>query len=167
MRVFLIGFMGAGKTTTGRALARRIESLFVDLDGRLEASLRMKVAQVFRERGESFFRAEEARQLAACARFGSLVVATGGGTFTLPGNRELIRRLGVSVFLDLPWGEVVRRLPGKQGERPLFGSPEKAFELYTQRLPHYRSADLVVRPEPDEDAEALAGRLAHMLEVFP
>jgi len=167
MRVFLIGFMGAGKTTTGRALARRIGSLFVDLDGRVEASLRMGVAQVFRERGESFFRAEEARQLAACARFGELVVATGGGTFALPGNRELIRRLGVSVFLDVPWGEVVRRLPGKQGERPLFGSPEKALELYTQRLPHYRSADLVVRPEPGEDAEALAGRLTHMLEVFP
>jgi shikimate kinase len=167
MRVFLIGFMGAGKTTTGRALARRIGSLFVDLDGRVEASLRMGVAQVFRERGEGFFRAEETRQLAACARFASLVVATGGGTFASPGNRELIRRLGVSVFLDLPWGEIVRRLPGKQGERPLFSSPEKALELYTQRLPHYRSADMVVRPEPDEDAEALAGRLLHLLEVLP
>lgn len=166
MRVFIIGFMGAGKTTTGRALARRIGSLFVDLDGRVEASLRMRVAQVFRERGESFFRAEEARQLAACARFGSLVVATGGGTFTLPGNRELIRRLGVSVFLDVPWGEVVCRLPGKQGERPLFGTPEKAFELYAQRLPHYRFADLTVRPEPGEDVEALAGRLVHVLEGF-
>jgi shikimate kinase len=165
MRVFLIGFMGAGKTTTGRTLARRTGSLFVDLDGRVEAGLRMKVAQVFRERGEGFFRAEESKQLTACARFGSLVVATGGGTFSLPGNRELIRRLGVSVFLDVPWGEIVLRLPAKQGERPLFGSPERALELYSERLPHYRSADLTIRPEPGEDAEALAGRLALALEA--
>ena len=165
MRVFLIGFMGAGKTTAGRALARRTGSLFVDLDGRVEASLRMTVAQVFQERGEGFFRAEESRQLAACARFGSLVVATGGGTFSLAGNRDLIRRLGISIFLDVPWGEVARRLPGKRGERPLFGSPEKAFELYSQRLPHYRCADLIVRPEPGEDAEALAGKLALALEA--
>jgi len=166
MRIFLIGFMGAGKTTTGRALARRNGWLFVDLDGRVEASLRMPVAQVFRARGEAFFRAEESRQLAACARFGSLVVATGGGTYAQPGNRELIRRLGVSVFLDVPWGEVVRRLPAKQDDRPLFGAPEQAFALYSQRLPHYRAADLTLRPEPGEDAEALAGRLALALEAF-
>ena len=166
MRVFLIGFMGAGKTTTGRALARRHGSLFVDLDTRVEASLRMPVAEVFRARGEASFRAEESRQLAACARFASLVVATGGGTFAYPGNRELIRRLGVSVFLDAPWGEIVRRLPGKRDDRPLFGSPEQALALYSARLPHYRCADLTVRPEPGEDAEALAGRLALALEAL-
>ena len=53
----------------------------------------------------------------------------------------------------------------KQGERPLFGSPERALELYSERLPHYRSADLTIRPEPGEDAEALAGRLALALEA--
>ncbi|OYV90262.1 MAG: hypothetical protein B7Z68_11580, partial [Acidobacteria bacterium 21-70-11] len=106
MRVFLIGFMGAGKTATGRALAYRAGTLFLDLDARVEASLRMTVARVFAERGEGVFRAEEARQLAACARFAACVVATGGGTFVQPGNRELIRRAGVSVFLDVPWGEI-------------------------------------------------------------
>jgi shikimate kinase len=166
MRVFLVGFMGAGKSTTGRALARRTGALFWDLDERVEASLRMRVARVFEAMGESAFRAEETRQLAASVHFPSLVVAVGGGTFVQPANRELISRLGVSAFLDVPWGDVARRLPGKRAERPLFGSPEQALELYTKRLPHYRLADITIRPEAGEDAEVLAGRLALALERF-
>ena len=164
MRVFLIGFMGAGKSTTGRALARRLSALFWDVDERVEASLRLSVAEVFRLRGEAAFRAEETRQLVATVAFPAIVIATGGGTFVQPGNRALIKKLGMSVFVDAPWGEVLRRLPGKQAERPLFLSPEQAFELYTSRLPHYRLADLTVRPEPDEDAEALAGRIVMLLK---
>ncbi len=164
MRVFLVGFMGAGKSTTGRVLASRSEALFWDLDERVEASLGMSVAQIFGQLGESAFRAEESRQLASASRFQALVVATGGGTFSQAANRDLIRRLGVSVFLDVPWGEVLRRLPGKRGERPLFGTPEQAFDLYSRRLPHYRTADLTVRPRPGEDAEAVAGRLLLELE---
>jgi shikimate kinase len=164
MRVFLIGFMGAGKSTTGRALARRQGALFWDVDERVEASLRLSVAEIFRQRGEAAFRAEEARQLAAAAAFPSIVIATGGGTFVQPANRALIKQLGVSIFVDPPWGEVLRRLPGKRAERPLFLSPEQAFELYTSRLPHYRLADMTVRPEPGEDAEALAGRIVMLLE---
>ncbi|HUK14726.1 MAG TPA: shikimate kinase [Thermoanaerobaculaceae bacterium] len=163
MRVFLVGFMGAGKSTTGRALSRRMRALFWDLDGRIEASLQMGVPEIFQRFGEAGFRAEETRQLAVATHFPSLVVATGGGTFAQAANRELIGRLGVSVFLDVPWGEVLRRLPGKRAERPLFASPEQAFELYSARLPHYRGADFVLRPEDGEDAESLAGRLLLML----
>ena len=163
MRVFLIGFMGAGKSSTGRALARRLGAMFWDLDERVEASLGMSVAEIFQNLGEAAFRTEESRQLATAGRFAALVVATGGGTFAQDANRELIRRLGVSVFLDVPWGEVVRRLPGKRRERPLFTTPEQAFALYSGRLPHYRRADLTLRPEEGEDAEAVAGRLVLML----
>jgi shikimate kinase len=127
----------------------------------------MGVPQVFQLRGEAAFRSEEARQLSSASRFSPLVVATGGGTFAQEANRELIRRLGVSVFLDVPWGEVVRRLPGKRGERPLFASPEQAFELYSERLRHYRLADLTLRPAAGEDAEAIAGRLELLLERLP
>jgi shikimate kinase len=164
MRVFLVGFMGVGKSATGRALARRLGALFVDLDGRIEARAAMSIVEVFRRHGEGTFRLAEAGELACCAAYRDVVVATGGGTFTVPANREAIRRLGVSVFLDVPWGEVQRRLPGKRGERPLFGSPEQAQELYRKRLPAYRLADVTLQPAAGEDAEALAGRLALLLE---
>ncbi|MEW6337602.1 MAG: shikimate kinase [Acidobacteriota bacterium] len=163
MRVFLVGFMGAGKSATGRALARRLASLFVDLDERVEAGLGMPVPEIFRSLGEAAFRSEEARQLAACARFSDLVVATGGGTFAFAENRAVIARLGVSVFLDPTWEDVLRRIPGKREERPLFSSPEAALELYRRRLPSYRAADLRVRPEPGEDAEVVAGRIMLLL----
>ncbi len=164
MRVFLVGFMGSGKSTTGRALARRLGTLFWDLDARIETRLRMGVTEVFAQLGEAAFRQEEERQLAACGRLPSLVVAAGGGTFCSAANRAVMERLGVSVFLDVPWVEVLRRLPGKREERPLFTSPEQAHALYLARLPFYRMADVQVRPETGEDAEALAARIAILLE---
>lgn len=163
VRVFLVGFMGAGKSATGRFLARRLGALFVDLDERVEAGLGMAVPEIFRTLGEAAFRAEESRQLAACARFADLVVATGGGTFAFAENRAVIARLGVSVFLDPTWEEVLRRIPGKRDERPLFSTPEAALELYRRRLPSYRLADLRLRPERGEDAEAVAGRIMLLL----
>ena len=162
-RIFLIGFMGAGKSSTGAALASRLNAFFVDLDGRVEAALGMSVPEIFRQHGEPVFRAEETRQLSACVVYPRVVVATGGGTFAGATNRAIISRSGVSVFLDVPWGEVVRRLPGKRDERPLFATPEQALELYRSRWPVYARADLTVRPNPDESPEALAGRIVLLL----
>jgi len=164
LRVFLVGFMGAGKTSTGKAVAQRLGALFWDLDARVEAAAGMPVPAIFASRGEAFFREEESRQLALAAGAPRLVVATGGGTFARAANRELIARLGVSVFLDTPWEAVLQRLPGKRSERPLFRTPEAALELYRQRLPAYRLADLRLSPGPGEDAEAVAGRVVLLLE---
>lgn len=163
VRIFLIGFMGAGKTSTGAALATRLEASFIDLDSRVEAAMGVPVAEIFRRHGEPAFRGEETRQLAACSAHSRVVVATGGGTFASAANRAIIARAGVSVFLDVPWGEVARRLPGKRDERPLFATPEQALELYRRRWPFYARADLTVRPNPDESPEAVAGRILLLL----
>jgi shikimate kinase len=159
VRIFLVGFMGAGKSTAGRVLARRLGAMFWDLDGRIEAVFGLPVTEIFARFGEPAFREEESRQLAAAVRYARLVVATGGGTFEREANRETIGRLGVSVFLDVEWEEILRRLPGKQAERPMFRSPEDALELYRRRLPGYRRADVTVAAQPGEDTEALATRI--------
>lgn len=155
--------MGCGKTTTGKALARRLGWEFVDLDERIQDALGLSVREIFLQHGEAAFRAEESRKLVEAVRQEKVVVATGGGTFVVEHNRALMAKSGVSVFLDVPWGEILRRLPDKWEDRPLFRSPEQALELYRQRLPFYRLADFTVRPLFGEDAEALAGRIALLL----
>lgn len=162
-RVFLVGFMGSGKTTTARALAQRLGWAFFDLDEAIEGALGLAVREIFARFGEARFREEETRQLALVCQKERVVVATGGGTFTFAANRKLIAQAGVSVFLDPSWGEILRRLPDKWSERPLFRSPEQALALYRARLPLYRLADFVVRPQPGEDAEAVAGRIELLL----
>jgi shikimate kinase len=164
MRVFLVGFMGAGKTATGRELARLLRAIFWDLDTRVEASMCASVQEIFRDRGETVFRAEESRQLGLMRRYSDVVVATGGGTFASESNRDMISQQGVSVFLDVAWDDLLGRLPGKQESRPVFVAPENARLLYEARLPHYRRADLSVRPEAGEDPVAVANRLALLLE---
>lgn len=164
MRVFLVGFMGVGKTSVGLELARRLGYPFLDVDQRVEASLGMTVAGIFRQLGETAFRAEECRQLECCGRFPDAVVATGGGLFSFARNRERIRAMGVSVFLDVPWSTIVTRLPGKREERPLFEDSTQARSLYERRLPCYREADLAVQPAVGEDPAVVAGRIALLLE---
>ncbi len=158
--------MGCGKTTTGEALARRWGWSFVDLDWQVERAFGLSVRDIFAQHGEAAFRAEEARRLSEVCRQERVVVATGGGTFVAEANRALVQRSGISVFLDVPWGEILRRLPHKWEERPLFRSPEQALALYRSRLPFYRLADITVRPLFGEDAEALAGRIALLLRGF-
>lgn len=160
VRIFLVGFMAAGKTTTGRELAALLDAVFIDLDERVEAALGLPIAEVFQTRGEAAFRAEETRQLAASGRFARLVMATGGGTFCSPPNRRLIGQFGISVFIDVPWQTILARLPGKCAQRPLFRVPEQAQALYSARLPHYHQADMTLRPLPDEAPASIARRIA-------
>ncbi|MCX7895652.1 MAG: shikimate kinase [Thermoanaerobaculum sp.] len=162
-RLYLVGFMGCGKTTTGQALAQQLSWDFVDLDRRVEQRLALSVREIFATHGEATFRQEEHRQLLQVAQRERVVVATGGGTFTFDANRRLMKKTGLVIFLDVPWGEILRRLPDKWEERPLFRTPEQALELYRARLPFYRLADVTVGPLPGEDAPALAGRIALLL----
>lgn len=140
-KVYLVGFMAAGKTTVGRALARRLDWQTVDIDELIEARERMTVADIFARRGEAYFRAVERSVLADQLAPRHVVVATGGGTFADPQNRAAINRDGVSVWLDVPIDRLIARIPA-DGRRPLAADRAGFERLYHHRLAAYQQAHL-------------------------
>ena len=142
-RVFLVGFMGSGKSTVGPLLAQRLGWPFLDLDAVIEASFGSPIHQIFAERGEPFFRQMESDTLRNLGRWKHCVAALGGGAFVAPGNRLHIERLGISVFLNLSLEQVLERCP-PDGTRPLLKDRASVKELYASRLPLYRLSNFEV-----------------------
>ncbi len=143
-KVYLVGFMGAGKTSVARALARRLDWRIVDVDALIEAREHRKVAEIFSTKGEPYFRALERTVLLDHLPERHVVVATGGGTFVDAANREAINRDGLSVWLDVPLKTLVERVP-PDGRRPL-AQDRPAFErLYQVRREAYRHARLHIQ----------------------
>lgn len=142
-KVYLIGFMGAGKTTVGRALARRLDWQFEDIDERIEARERRDIPTIFRRDGEAYFRAAEQQEVIALLPARGTVVATGGGTVGDPVNRELMLRDGAVIWLDVPFPKLLERLPA-DGSRPLAADRNALERLYNQRFMAYSCAHLRV-----------------------
>jgi shikimate kinase len=160
--IFLVGFMGAGKTTAGRALARLLGWEFIDLDERVVAADGRSIERIFREEGEVFFRRLESGILASLDGRDRIVVACGGGTYAQQANRELIDRMGLAVWIRLPLRAALARCAGSAG-RPLLQTAAQAEALYRRRLPSYRAARLHVDADglqAEEVAEAIARRLS-------
>lgn len=145
--IVLCGFMGCGKSTVGKKLARRLELPFIDMDAYIERQAGMTVSQLFDRYGEAHFRDLEHQCCVELSKQGGNVVATGGGALTFPRNQEALKQNGTIVLLDPPFPIIKRRLSGDT-TRPLLNQPnrEKAMDqLYRKRLPVYRAAaDLVV-----------------------
>ena len=164
-RVYLVGFMGAGKSTVGRALAARLDVPFVDLDEAFEALSGMTIRRAFEERGAAWFREREAELLRGTESLPGAVVALGGGTFTFPENRAVVQRSGRSLFLDVPFEVIATRLRGKAADRPLFRSLEEARALYEARLASYKLSDRSLPLEGDEGVDAVIDRIVGALNV--
>lgn len=151
--IYLLGFMGCGKTTVGARLAQQWGWPFIDLDATLEAGQGMPIRRIFEEAGEPFFREIEHAALREVSKTRPAVVALGGGTFVQEPNLELIRETGgATVWLDCPVEELQRRCEGLTN-RPLFRDPASFRQLYDYRQQFYRRADYRVWTEgmtPDE-----------------
>ena len=162
-KVYLVGFMAAGKTSVGRALARRLDWKFIDIDDLIERREHMTVAEIFSRHGEPYFRAAERVIVADQLNARHAVVATGGGTFADPQNRAAIRSDGVSVWLDAPLDRVIARMPA-DGRRPLAADRADLERLYEGRRLAYEQAH--VRLDAGRaGVEALVEQLVDWLEA--
>jgi shikimate kinase len=164
--IYVVGFMGAGKSTVGRRLANRLGWSFFDTDAEIEAAERAAIADIFAGRGEPEFRRIEAavigQHVRSVERGRPAVLALGGGAFSQPGNRLLLENNGITVWLDCPF-ETVRHRVAQATHRPLARDPEAFAALYQARRDHYRLADVRVPISSDDPEIAVAAILAHPL----
>lgn len=160
--IYLVGFMGSGKTTVGRQLSRELGWTFCDLDEDIEISQKCSIAAIFETRGEAEFRRIEsdalARRVRLVERGRPLVVALGGGAFVQESNCEMLENNGVTIWLDPPFNVIRRRVEGST-HRPLARDPNKLEELYRTRRPFYERAGYHVRDADSPTAVASILRL--------
>ena len=140
-KIYLVGFMGAGKTTVAQALGKRLGWRVEDIDQRIEARERQSIAEIFARHGEPYFRLVERDVLRGLLAERYVIVATGGGTFVDPQNRAVIASDGVSVWLDVPLDRLIARVPA-DGRRPLAADRAEFERLYNLRRSAYELADL-------------------------
>ena len=156
--IYLVGFMGSGKSTIGRLLADRLGWQFADLDEEIEAEQETTIAELFDEIGEPEFRRIESVALRKhvrtieCGR--PTVVALGGGTFVQPGNFELLENHGVTIWLDCPL-ETVRRRVEQATHRPLARDQQRFEELFHGRQAAYAKADYRISITCDDPLAAI------------
>lgn len=144
--IFLVGMMGAGKTTIGRALARELGWQFIDLDHELEARCGVRVSLIFDIEGEQGFRKRESALLDECTRRTGIVLATGGGAVLAPENRQHLSERGVVVYLRASADELFRRVE-RDRNRPLLQTDnprQRLQELLAQREPLYQEVASVI-----------------------
>lgn len=142
-KIYLVGFMGSGKSTVARALARHLGWRAEDLDDLIEAREHRTIPEIFAQHGEPYFRAVEKDLLEVLRPMRHVVVATGGGTFAEPESRALMLMDGAVVWLDVPLHDLIPRIP-LDGRRPLAANREQLEQLYAARVDTYRLAHVRV-----------------------
>ena len=159
--VVFVGMMGCGKTAIGRIVARLVGVPFIDTDTEIEAAERMSIVDLFRERGEEYFRRSEARALKNALDGPVRAIALGGGGFLFENNRKIIGERGLSVWLDAD-ADLLWERTKKKATRPLLQTADPyqtLVRLLAQRTDDYRKADVRVRSEHGLSKEGMARKV--------
>jgi shikimate kinase len=162
--IFLVGFMGCGKSTIGEELARLLHRPFIDLDARIEALTNRSISDIFTHDGEQRFRQIESKALREAAQMGTAVIALGGGAVTQAENRELMNQTGITIWLNAPFELCWQRIQKDGNIRPLAPDETTARLRYQERQMLYAEADVIVEipadTPPVETAEEILELLA-------
>ena len=182
MKIVLTGFMGAGKSATGKVLARKLNLEFIDTDSIIEERAGQPIKEIFQLQGEPFFRSLEKKVVAEVARKDGVVIAVGGGAIVDSVNRRNLKKNSIVIFLMVSPGEIRKRVAGDAG-RPLLNTSQKIGEglyslpkkdviknILSQRLPLYRKADICVDTDgktPRAVAQEIIKRLNDVIASPP
>ena len=171
-RIFLMGYMGAGKTTVGKKLSKQLNLSFIDLDYYIEGRYHKEIRQLFAERGEEAFRDIERRMLHEVASFEDVLVSTGGGTPCFFDNMEFMNDTGTTVYLKVSVDELANRLEVCKQTRPVLqnrsGEELKQFiaDSLENRRPFYEQAQIVFDAEQMmtvQDIQTITDKLVELL----
>lgn len=155
--IFIIGFMGTGKTTLGRLLADRTGMKFIDLDSKIEEQTGKKIESIFADEGETWFRMKETEVLSGCITQSNQVFSTGGGIVLNPYNVELMKENGIVIGLKANTDTLWERLKDSTN-RPLLNNenPREALKrLYQQRMGLYDDAHISIQVDEYSPAELI------------
>lgn len=172
VRIFLTGYMGAGKTTLGKAFARELGLSFIDLDWYIESRFHKTIPQLFAERGEDGFRRVEQNMLHEVGEFENVVISTGGGTPCFFDNMDYMNVQGQTVFLDVDVETLFRRLRVATQQRPILrGKSEEELRVFIEkaladRSPYYTKARYRFDGNQLENREQIADSVLRLRKLL-
>lgn len=172
VRIILIGYMGAGKTTVGKALAKDLGLMFYDLDWYIESRMRKTVAEIFAEKGEEGFRIIERNMLHEVAEFEDVIISCGGGTPCFFDNMEYMNRQGDTVYLQASPEVLSAHLKMGKGVRPLLvGKTEEQLQQYIReslsaREPFYTQAKHIVNVDLMDDFSKISMTVENIKSII-
>jgi len=173
-RIFLIGYMGAGKTTIGKKLSKALALDFIDLDKYIQHTYQKSIHQLFEEKGEEGFRKIEQKALHEVADFENVVISCGGGTPCYFDNMEVMKKAGTTVYIQVDPEELTNRLLASKTIRPLIAgkSREELIPFIDNQLRererYYNKADLVIKRDKlitKEDVYITVNQIAEQLKT--
>jgi len=167
--IAFIGMMGAGKTAVGKVVALKLGVPFLDADNEIEKAANMSIQEIFVRDGEEFFREREAKVILRLMKGSPTILSTGGGAFIQEANRQAIKLLGVSLWLDVELDLLWSRVRNKD-TRPLLKSLnpfETLKKLHAERQPIYKKADISVKASSRYTVEDMAQKVIDRLQLHP